>query len=260
MNYTLVRFPPPVVNIIAGYAATYQFASWAKLLEFPKSEIDRAMSENPMAMDVIAYKYIHWDALCENPADWAVDLILANRGYINYYNLARNTNPRAFALVVEFVASQTDDALIRGEIDEMLSTNPLAIALLRSRPRLIDIVYLMWNPAAEELIRDMNIPIDYCSLGSNSAPWAARLLRIHGIWDAEIERNAISRNENLSIFLRVVAKPERISWHGFSANPLAIHHLRASPAKVNATIYSNPAAIEPTISKNLVAFLMELQW
>lgn len=257
MSQALIKFPPPVIEIIAWYNATYQFEEWVKLLNFPQSEVKSNISRNPMAMDVICYGNIKWNELCENSADWAVDLIIVNQDKIRWYHLARNSNPRAFALVKEYADSKTDDELIDEEVDEMLSGNPLAIALLRSRPRLINNTYLMWNPAAEDLIRDMNIPIDYSSLAGNSAPWAVHLLLRHG-WLDEIPRGAICGNENPRIFQRVVLHPNGISWRGFSANPLAIHHLRAQANRVRVTIYSNPAAIQLTVSKELIACLMEL--
>jgi hypothetical protein len=253
-------FIRPIAEIIAAYLATFQLSKWIQALGFEttlsKNIIHSYLSSNPMAMHVICHEHIDWLNLCENSADWAVDLILANRDKISWYHLSHNKNPRAFALVKEYVDSKTDDDLIAEEIDEMLSTNPLALHLLQCRPRLIDKCFLMWNPEAEEFIKNHFIPLEYLPLAMNDAPWAAKLLLAHGIH--LLYETAICRNKNPDITAAVLSIPEKIDWEGLCSNRTAIDYLRTNPLKICLTIYENPAIFELSTSHELVTILLNI--
>lgn len=258
---SFVGFPPHIAEIIAWYLATYQISDWVKKIPINQKittyqkYMHKHLSSNPMAMDVISDFCICWDQICENEADWAVDLILANKDKIDWYFLAHNPNPRAFALVKEYIESKSDQELIMDELDEMLSANPCAIEVLKERPSLINPIYLMWNPNAEQLIEEKKIPICYESLRCNSALWAVKLLLQKFSVTDTTSYYSICANPNSQLTEKILHIPDLIDWDGLSQNPTAIEHLRAHPDKVKVSIYSNPAIFELTVSIVLVDVL-----
>ncbi len=249
------QIPRGVAVIIGEYAALWQFPKWITDLNFGDNEqkIHQYISQNTMAMDIVDESKVVWQWICENPADWAVDLLLANPDKHDLYHIARNRNPRAFAIVEEKSKSFSVEHMQSEEIDEMLSTNPLALGMLLERPRLIDQSYLPWNPSADVLIKQMKLPIHTAFLRGNDADWAVDIL-LKDI--ANIDGNALSTNENPRIVTYLIAHPEKIHWKYFSQNPTAIEYLRANPTMVKKSIYGNPAALEPIIPDGLIELLM----
>lgn len=46
-----------------------------------------------MAMNILQFNQINWFSLCQNPADWAVDLLLANMDKLEkYFMLVQASN------------------------------------------------------------------------------------------------------------------------------------------------------------------------
>jgi hypothetical protein len=250
-----VEFPHDIARLIGEYVALWKYAPWVTALNLDTADIHNFVSQNPMAMDVIDVANIDWEQLCENPADWAVDLLVENRSRISWYNIARNPNPRALVLLESVEFSVAD--MIRCEIDEMLSANPSAIPILRKQPDLVDHTYIMWNPAAKDLIAEMKIPIFYGALAVNPADWAVDMLLSPGVIRC-INVFSLSYNTNPRIVEYLIAHPEIIDWNVFSKNPSAIKYLRENPEKVSVDIYTNPAALEPVIPDGVVELLLEL--
>jgi hypothetical protein len=251
-----VEFPHDIARLIGEYVALWKYAPWVTALNLDTADIHNFVSQNPMAMDVIDVANIDWEQLCENPADWAVDLLVENRSRISWYNIARNPNPRALVLLESVEFSVAD--MIRCEIDEMLSANPSAIPILRKQPDLVDHTYIMWNPAAKDLIAEMKIPIFYGALAVNPADWAVDMLLSPGVLTGHDNIYGLSLNTNSRIVAYLIAHPGLIDWGAFSMNPSAIKYLRENPTKVTKSIYANSAALEPMIPDGVVELLLEL--
>jgi hypothetical protein len=248
-------FPTVIAKIIGEYSALWTIVSWVTELGFTTEEISIYLSKNPMAMDVINLKNINWDNLCENPADWAVDILLANKDKIDdFYYLAYNTNQRAFQWIIE--ERNVDE--MHTEIQEVISGNPIAIDYLKSHKDIIRELFLMWNPNAKDLIEDMKISINYHCLSSNHSDWAVDLLFKPGIIESISGSQALSSNSNPRIVQYLILHPELIDWNEFSENPTAIEHLHTSSKKVTVSIYANPNIFEPTIPIGLVETLVRL--
>ncbi len=240
-----------IAKIIGEYAALWKVAPWVTQCGFTSPDINVYFCRNPMAMDVIDESNISWRELCENPADWAVNLLMANLHMIeDWYFVAGNSNKRAFRMVeaMEF----DDEFLRRNEIDEMLSANPNAIGFLRAQPTIVDHTYLMWNPAAEDLIAEMKIPIFHGALAVNPADWAVDILLQPGVIEDIDNKYSLSGNTNPRIVAYLLEHSDLIDWDSFSGNPAAIEHLRANPRMVTENIYSNPRIFELTIPDGLV--------
>lgn len=241
--------------LIGEYAALWKFPLWVTSRNFAAKKTTPWIAKNPMAMDVMGdFGEIDWHALCENHSDWAVDLVCANLDEItDWYFLARNENDRAIAIVdsilIEHGFTPRNDELF--EIDEMLSANRKRINFLKQNPQFLNPVYLMWNPAAKELIDEMKIQICYEALATNSADWAIDML-----FQANVQPSCSNPHPRAVAYF--LAHPELIDWSSFSYNPTAIDYLRAHPDKVKASIFANPAVLEPTIPNGLVDLLMEL--
>ncbi len=247
-----------VVQLIGEYAAEWKFAPWIAALPFSLNDNSDFLFENehPMAGELVAGFPIHWRHVCRNAAEWAADLLLANIDKIaDWYHIAYNRNPRVFELFQSQLFSEEE--MLDDEMDEMLTTNPLAIDFLCKHPSLLSFPYLGWNPKGDVLANEMNITIELISLWGNSEEWAVDKLL------ANITSSitpSLSLNTNPRIVAWLIANPTHIDWQLFSQNPTAIDYLRANPQNVTPSIYANSAGIEPLIPTGLLDSLLEFSW
>jgi len=250
-----MNFPRALAQLIGEYTALWQIEPWITDHVFDivdiESIINTHLCSNPMAMDVIDITNLNWYMLCTNPADWALDLIEANPNMIDWYCLARNTNQRAIALLKANLDKFDHDCW------EMLSSNFRAIELLRAHPKLVDHAYVMWNPNARELIKDLKIPIFIGSLTVNPADWAVDILLSP---NTAIENTySLGCNTNPRMVAYLLANPHLVVWKTISRNYEAIHHLRANPDNIHISIYANSAIFHPVVPTGLVALLLGMR-
>ncbi len=239
-------FPSVIAKLIGEYAALWQVAQWVTNLKFPQNH--KFLCSNSMAMDVIDLTNISWNEFCENPADWAVDILLINKNKIeDFYFVAYNTNKRAFQLILDENIEE-----MHSDIQEIISANPNAIEWLRARKHLIYKPFIMWNPAAKDLIMEIKIPICYDALVLNPADWAVDLLLHPGIIEHIFNIKGLSSNTNHRIVTYLLEHSNLIHWPYFSGNPTAIKHLRMNPQMVTPEIYLNSQIFEPTIPIGLI--------
>jgi hypothetical protein len=245
-------FPRVIAQLIGEYSALWTIVPWVMALKFP---VSKYLCKNPMAMDVIDFDNVSWDELCQNDADWAVDFILENKHKIDdFYYLAYNTNKRIFQWIIE----QRSVDELHTYIQEIISGNPIAIDYLKSHKDVIHNEFLMWNPNAQDLIKEMKLPIDYHCLSLNSADWAVDLLLKPSVIKKFSRFDGISSNSNPRIVNYLVLHPKLIDWELFSEIPTAIEYLKENSEKVTSHIYANPNIFEPTVPIGLVEILIDL--
>jgi hypothetical protein len=249
-------FPTAIATVVGEYAALWQIDKFVTNRRFTDDEIVGAgditehICSNVMAMDIIDPSNINWKSLSENPADWALDLLEANRDMIYWYGLCRNTNKRAIKLLLE-------EGIEKLDYDdwEMLSTNSSALEIFRAHPQRVNATYLMWNPAANVIVKEMHIPLAHDVLVLNHADWAVDILLSPDVLPTIQDKSGLSSNTNPRIVAFLIANPTLINWDNFSGNVEAIEHLRANPEKLTPTVYCNPAIMVPTIPVGLVDIL-----
>lgn len=274
------QFPIDIARLISDYAAIWTVVPWLREIENNKPIRDcwsknttiydmkcYHLSANPMACDELeGMGRITPIRLAGNNADWAFDLIESK---IDHYELvaddfATNTNPRAIAFIESCIESVTPNGW------NHLLMNSSAIELIKkyngikkaSDPYAI---YANPNEVTWDLVKDHHLTTDlnlmHARLSFNSAAWATRLM-----FEKNIERAfwGLCSHYDPKILDALLHQhgPELDSWdwRALSANPAAIHILRAYPNKIKDDIWSNPAIFELTPRPEVLDLLTQLCW
>jgi hypothetical protein len=252
-----------VLQIIAEYTARWTMLSW--ILDI-KPKVDTAyakcnqeelkmqmLSANPNAKDELEGKTLDSRMLSRNNADWALDILEADKSLIYWHEFSMNTNPRA----IEIIKQNMDKVSMA-----ILSFNPAAIDLLESMPERIARCSIIYNssPRTPELLAKLKIPMPKgCQLCSVSAQWAIDAIVRDGLRDdtefylgSNTHPTAIKWIEDIAM-----NEPSKIRWDLLSANQCALHILQKNPEKIHIEIFSNPAIFEPIVPAGLIEVLRE---
>jgi hypothetical protein len=234
-------FCKDIVLLIANYCATWQ----------PQKKYTRFL-QNPMGMDVIPdVTYIDWNGLCENPAEWALDIIEANLAFVeeevDMYFLCTNANPRAMKMVDEWFVKQYGRSVetlqrqlvLMHEWDEALSMNCCRVAFLKQHPSLIAVHYLDANTAATEL------------LGKPSASFLQSQTVI-----AFLHSHLKEWTVEQQFFL--AQHPHCLDWHHILFTIPNLYELMPQDVKDILSENDNPAIFSPTVCNNLVDQLLSM--
>jgi hypothetical protein len=191
---------------------------------------------------------INWDYLSENPI--AVELLELEeyQDDINWETICNNSNPKVLKLLEDKIKEDPD------EIDwEELSSNPIAIKLLKKYPDDIDYSGLSANSSDEalQLLKDNPDEIDLAMLSFNKNPKALKLLK--KLLKIEPEKlndwTYLSENSLPEAIQILKANFEKIDWDRLSSNSSdeAIQLLKDNPDKISWGMLSantNPKALE----------------
>jgi hypothetical protein len=209
---------------------SYKLREW-----IPIGKIAKQVSLNPNALDFLS--------------------LPENKNYINYSQLAENTNSKAIELLRAKLATNIKPNL-KADIIYGLSKNPNAMDLIILEEYFN---YISWeqlssntSPFAIELLEIMPENINWYNLSSNPAPEAIALLRknIKNIdWDALTVNKSAAAIE----LLREHKNHIKIKMHLLSANPFAVDFLIANIDDIGAAdwdeLSGNPSALAVKLLK-----------
>jgi hypothetical protein len=235
------------------------------------NEPDYYIWENPRSQDFVRGWTIDWVAIAANPADWALDLLeqlkFTVEGGYPWYNLCRNTNPRARALWAKAHSSQLDWG--------WLSANPNAIEFLTNTFKYrdpdsschISSNFILWNPAAEKFIEtEYKVDISNSNICYNSDPWPAakgvqdKISIKHALnfgYGRNIQSHAISRMRE---FTEWTPRMRGYLYTNPSQEVLAM--IRDNPERfpLAPVIWSNPNIFELTIPPGLIDVITSIEF
>lgn len=215
---------------------------------------------NPRGEEYMRGRWIYWNGIGMNPADWAIDeLEKISPEYWQESSMCKNTNPRIIPMLKKLSIDELDL--------HWLTQNPIMVPWLRENPKLISSVGdLLKNPAAESLLREMfgESVFFNAHIWSNPAPWAVAEIKKHTFLGPNTLGFMISENQDPWVIDHVTSITEPQYWTDQerealyrNPNPRALNFVRDHPElfKLSPMIWSNPEIFDLVPDPNIVAAL-----